>query len=178
MGEYLDLHILKKDKYEEYVNDMKTFLGQPLYHNRPYITKYEEDSITLTKYNSRPLTELMTKPDVVFDWCFKTFNTKDVIVEYLKNLKEETQSNFDSSDRDKYEEIVDYLNHFDKVKIEKNSYKETIVNLKVLRELIELSDRLKCLDDMCFSDVYTIERLEELLNREDIDDLRFIFTYN
>ena len=178
MGEYLELHILKKDNYKKFVDDMKTFLVSPLYHNRPAIDSCEEYEITLTKYNSRPLVELETKPDVVFDWCFKTFNTKDVIVEYLQNLKEDAQSSFTLEDRDNYVEIVDYLNSLGKIELDKNVYDETLIDLKVLNKLEELSGKLRYLDDMNLSDARAVDKLEELLKREDIDDLRFIFTYN
>lgn len=179
MGEYLELHLLKKDNYKKFVDDMKTFLGSPLYCDRPRISNYEEDSITLTKYDSRPLAELETQPDVVFDWCFKTFNTKDVIVEYVENFKEEIQNLFNSQDRENYEVLVDYLNSFNKVEVKKDKYGETLIDLKILSKLEEFSDKLKCLDDIfLLSDVRTVGELEELLKREDIDDLRFVFTYN
>lgn len=178
MGEYLELHLLKKDNYEKFVNDMKTFLVSPLYHNSPNIDNYDEDSITLTKYNSSRLVELETEPDVEFDWCFKTFNTKDVIVEYLENLKEDIQNLFEGNDRDNYAEIVNCLNSLGKVELEVDKYGRTLIDLNVLNKLQELSNKLERFDDVCLSDVCIVEELEELLKREDIDDLRFIFIYN
>ena len=74
--------------------------------------------------------------------------------------------------------IVNYLNSLGKIELDKNVYDETLIDLKVLNKLEELSDKLKCFDDFCLSEACKVGELEELLKREDIDDLRFIFTYN
>ena len=163
MGEYLHLHILKKDKYEQYVRDMDYYANK--HQSEPDVENYEILDLYLGKYTGRYYYDLTTKGN--HSWGNSSYikvgyDTKDVIVELLNNLSE--QASYHLEDNLDLEYGVDNLkNIVNAINVSRDDDDNIVVRHEGISKLIELGNSMEKINTYLESEASYVFHLEKIL---------------